>query len=44
MAGVAVLFPPDTIWDEVSVTVGRVLSITTLESAADAAVVVPPSV
>ena len=44
MAGVAVLFPPETICEEVSVTVGRVASITTLANAADAAVVVPPSV
>ena len=44
MAGVAVLFPPETICEEVSVTVGRVASITTLDKAVEAAVVVPPNV
>ena len=41
---VAIKLPPDTTLLELNLTVGRVASITTLESAADAAVVVPPSV
>jgi hypothetical protein len=42
--GVAVKLPPDTTLLELNLTVGRVASITTLESAAEAAVVVPPNV
>ena len=42
--GVAVLFPPERICDEVKVTVGRVASICTFANAVDASVVVPPSV
>jgi hypothetical protein len=43
MAGVAVKLPPETICEDVKVTVGRVASIFTFANAADAAVVVPPS-
>ena len=41
--GVAVLFPPETICEEVNVTVGRVASMATFAKAVEAAVVVPPN-
>ena len=44
IAGVAVKLPPETICEEVKVTVGRVASITTFANAVEAAVVVPPKV
>ena len=42
-AGVAVLFPPETICEEDKATVGRVASILIFVSAVDVAVVAPPS-
>jgi hypothetical protein len=42
--GVAVLFPPERICDEVKVTVGLEVSIFTFAKAVEAPVVVPPSV
>jgi hypothetical protein len=42
--GVAVLFPPETICEEVKVTVGRVASTLTFANAVEGAVVAPPKV